>query len=106
MGTTSSPTSTVVRLSLSALGWGIHDNTSPITTPSRLPGVDSNLDIPSTSSPEAVNKAAISSGDFSKGTKSLSLFIEIFIIGSVFKQFVRFRSTGDLRMQYLSPMIE
>ena len=44
--------STVVMLSLSALGCFFMDLVLPTTTPSRPPGIDSNFVIPSTSRPK------------------------------------------------------
>ena len=55
------PILTVVTLKRSALGCCSQVNTSPTTTPAKLPGMDSNKLLPSTSRPRSVNKSSCSS---------------------------------------------
>ena len=75
----SCPISTVVRLNLSASGCLTQVSTSPITIPSKPPGKDTKGSRCSTSSPDWVSSAAISSGLSFKKRYSLSLLIDIFI---------------------------
>ena len=73
------PTSTVVRLSLSASGCLMHVFTSPITSPCNPPLTDSNDSIPSTSNPEPVSKTEVSSGEKFTGSNSFNQLYDIFI---------------------------